>query len=411
MGRKILLIEDDRETASYLTKGLNQEGHGVEQATNGQDGLFRATDGSFDLIILDRMLPVLDGLSVLKALRAARIDTPILILSALASVGDRIEGLECGSDDYLVKPFSFAELLARVNALLRRRESRIDPAEHRLTVGDLEIDPLSRTVKRAGKKLDLKPREYLLLEYFARNEGRVVTRTMLLEQVWDYHFDPGTNVIDVHVSRLRRKLDSLSAHLRPLQEGYHNGLVRLHGQTTPREAALVVHRLPNRQWLVSGRLAGEALAIRDTLERSLLIALLVAGLLGLMCGLILAHYVGQRIGDIAKVANRISARDLSQRVPVSRARDAFDRLGLQIKAMVDRISTLMEELRLLTDSLAHDLRSPVSRLRSAAHAAAQASDPAEQEELLGSVIRQADSLMRILTTVLEISRSEALTGR
>src|SRR6478752_7689751 len=190
MGRKILLVEDDRETASYLAKGLNQEGHSVEQATNGQDGLFRATDGTFDLIILDRMLPVLDGVSVLKALRAARIDTPVLILSALASVGDRIEGLECGSDDYLVKPFSFAELLARVNALLRRREARVDPAEHRLTVGDLEIDPLSRTVKRGGKKLDLKPREYLLLEYFARNEGRVVTRTMLLEQVWDYHRDP-----------------------------------------------------------------------------------------------------------------------------------------------------------------------------------------------------------------------------
>jgi two-component system OmpR family response regulator len=158
MGRKILLVEDDRETASYLATGLNQEGHSVEQATNGQDGLFRATDGSFDLIILDRMLPGLDGLSVLKALRAARIDTPVLILSALASVGDRIEGLEHGSDDYLVKPFSFAELLARVNALLRRRESRVDPAEHRLTVGDLEIDPLSRSVKRGGKNLDLKPR-------------------------------------------------------------------------------------------------------------------------------------------------------------------------------------------------------------------------------------------------------------
>ena len=142
MGRKILLVEDDRETASYLAKGLTQEGHSVEQATNGQDGLFRATDGSFDLIILDRMLPVLDGMSVLRALRAAQIETPVLILSALASVGDRIEGLECGSDDYLVKPFSFAELLARVNALLRRREARVDPADHRLTVGDLEIDPL-----------------------------------------------------------------------------------------------------------------------------------------------------------------------------------------------------------------------------------------------------------------------------
>ena len=206
MGRKILIIEDDPETADYLARGLTQEGHAVEQVSNGQEGLFRASDGSYDLVILDRMLPVLDGLSVLKALRAAKVETPVLILSALASVGDRIEGLECGSDDYLVKPFSFAELLARANALLRRSESRV-AADHRLTVGDLVIDPLSRSVKRGGKKLDLKPREYLLLEYFARNEGRVVTRTMLLEQVWDYHFDPATNVIDVHVSRLRRKLD------------------------------------------------------------------------------------------------------------------------------------------------------------------------------------------------------------
>jgi len=206
MGRKILIIEDDAETADYLGRGLSQEGHSIELATNGQDGLYRATDGSFDLIILDRMVPVIDGLSVLRALRAAKIETPVLILSALASVGDRIEGLECGSDDYLVKPFSFAELLARANALLRRSEARVT-TDPRLAVGDLVIDPLARTAKRGGRKLDLKPREYLLLEYFARNEGRVVTRTMLLEQVWDYHFDPATNVIDVHVSRLRRKLE------------------------------------------------------------------------------------------------------------------------------------------------------------------------------------------------------------
>ena len=206
MGRKILVIEDDAETADYLGRGLTQEGHLVEQVSNGQDGLYRATDSTFDLIILDRMVPVLDGLSVLRALRAAQIETPVLILSALASVGDRIEGLDCGSDDYLVKPFSFAELLARANALLRRSEARV-AADPQLTVGDLVIDPMSRTVKRAGKKIDLKPREYLLLEYLARNEGRVVTRTMLLEQVWDYHFDPATNVIDVHVSRLRRKLE------------------------------------------------------------------------------------------------------------------------------------------------------------------------------------------------------------
>jgi signal transduction histidine kinase len=206
-------------------------------------------------------------------------------------------------------------------------------------------------------------------------------------------------------------LETLPANLLPLREGYHNALIRKHGQTTPREAALAVQHLPTGEWVVSGRIAGEGYAIRDTLERSLLIALIVAGLLGLLCGLITARYVGRRISDIAGVANRISGRDLSQRVPVSGAGDAFDRLGGQINAMLDRISTLMEELRLLTDSLAHDLRSPVSRLRSAAFAAAEATDPGEQEELLGSVIRQADSLMRILTAVLEISRSEALTGR
>jgi len=208
MGRKILLVEDDSETAAYLTRGLEEEGHSVEHVAEGRDGLFRATDATFDLIILDRMLPGLDGLALLRGVRAAGVATPVIILSALASVGDRIEGLECGSDDYLVKPFSFAELLARANALLRREEGRATGAgELRLVVGDLEIDPLARSVKRAGRKIDLKPREYRLLEYLARNEGRVVTRTMLLEQVWDYHFDPGTNVIDVHVSRLRRKLE------------------------------------------------------------------------------------------------------------------------------------------------------------------------------------------------------------
>ncbi len=211
--------------------------------------------------------------------------------------------------------------------------------------------------------------------------------------------------------QVKGNLETLPATFLPLRDGYRNALIRLHGQTTPREAALVVYRLPSGEWLVSGRIAGEGLSIRDTLERSLLIALLVAGLLGLLGGAITAHYVGRRINDIATVANRISARDLSQRVSVSHAGDAFDRLGGQINAMLDRISALMEELRLLTDSLAHDLRSPVSRLRAAAHAAAEASDPSEQEELLGSVIRQADALMRILSAVLEISRSEALTGR
>ncbi|MEP6983441.1 MAG: ATP-binding protein [Sphingomicrobium sp.] len=218
-------------------------------------------------------------------------------------------------------------------------------------------------------------------------------------------------LLDRDGRQIEGNLQAVPPSLLRFREGYRNALIRLSGQTTPSEAALMMHKLPSGEWLVSGRIAGEGLAIRDTLERSLLIALVVAGLLGLFCGLILARYVGQRIGEIVRVADRISGRDLSQRVPVTRADDAFDRLGRQINAMLDRIGALMEELRLLTDSLAHDLRSPVSRLRAAAHSAAQARDPSEQEELLGSVIRQADSLMRILTTVLEISRSEALTGR
>jgi signal transduction histidine kinase len=195
------------------------------------------------------------------------------------------------------------------------------------------------------------------------------------------------------------------------QEGYRNAIIRLRGQPSPHQSQIILTRLRSGEWLVSGRLVGEGLAFRTTLERSLLLALVVAGLLGLLCGVILAHYVARRVGNIAVVANRISARDLSQRVPLSGAGDSFDRLSIQINAMLDRISALMDELRLLTDSLAHDLLSPVSRLRAAAYAAAEANDPAEQEELLNSVVRNADGLMRILTTVLEITRSEALTGR
>lgn len=203
----------------------------------------------------------------------------------------------------------------------------------------------------------------------------------------------------------------LSAGAQPLREGYRNALIRLRGQTTPHEGPIVVHRLPTGQWIVSGRIYGEGLALTETLERSLVISVLLAVLLGLACGVILAQYVGQRVRDIAAVAERISGRDLTQRVPLSGSGDAFDGLAQQFNAMLDRIGALMAELRLLTDSLAHDLRSPVSRLRAAAHAAAETADPKEQEELLGKVIRQADALMRILTAAIEISRSEAQTGR
>jgi len=206
MAQKILLIEDDRQTATYIVKGLGEEGMTVDHADNGRDGLFHATDGGYDAIILDRMLPGMDGMAVLGALRAGGIHTPVLMLSALGAVDDRVAGLTAGSDDYLTKPFAFAELLARLKLMLRRGGSGTQ-AVTKLACGDLDMDLLSRKVKRGQRAIDLQPREFRLLEYLLRHKEQVVTRTMLLEGVWDYHFDPGTNVIDVHVSRLRRKID------------------------------------------------------------------------------------------------------------------------------------------------------------------------------------------------------------
>lgn len=206
MSQKLLVVEDDATTADYIAKGLEEEGFIVDRADNGRDGLFLATEASHDAIILDRMLPGMDGLAVLAALRAAGIETPVIILSALATADERIKGLTGGSDDYLAKPFAFAELLARLRILLRRRASGQVP-ETRLICGNLEMDLLSRKVLRGGRAIDLQPREFRLLDYLLRHRDEVVTRTMLLEGVWDYHFDPGTNVIDVHISRLRRKID------------------------------------------------------------------------------------------------------------------------------------------------------------------------------------------------------------
>jgi len=207
MGGKILLIEDDRTTAEFIRKGLAEHGHVIDHSEDGRDGLFMATDGGYDAIILDRMLPGLEGLAVLGALRAAGSETPVLLLSALGSVDDRVTGLTAGSDDYLVKPFAFAELLARLELLMRRRGSGTH-VETILTCATLRMDLLKREVKRGERAIDLQPREFRLLEYLLRHTDQVVTRTMLLEGVWDYHFDPGTNVIDVHISRLRRKVDA-----------------------------------------------------------------------------------------------------------------------------------------------------------------------------------------------------------
>ena len=222
---RLLVIEDDASVADFIVRGFREGGHTIDHADNGKDGLFLATTETYDALIVDRMLPELDGLSVIKTLRGAENTTPVLILSALGEVDDRVRGLRAGGDDYLTKPFAFSELLARLEALARRRGGDAPVTE--LQVADLEMNLLARAVTRAGQPIDLQPREFKLLEYFMRNAGHVVTRTMLLENVWDYHFDPQTNVIDVHVSRLRRKIDKdfdrPLLHTPPLHCPYNNG--------------------------------------------------------------------------------------------------------------------------------------------------------------------------------------------
>jgi two-component system OmpR family response regulator len=227
VGHKILVVEDDEATAQYIAKGLAEEGFVVDRADNGRDGLFHATDGTYACIVLDRMLPGLDGMAVLAALRSAGVETPVIVLSALGSAEDRVKGLTSGSDDYLGKPFAFAELLARIRLLIRRGAAAAAP-ETVLRCDDLEMDLLARRVRRGGRIIELQPREFRLLEFLLRHVDQVVTRTMLLEGVWDYHFDPGTNVVDVHLSRLRKKVDEGS--VRPLLHtvrgaGYRLGAV------------------------------------------------------------------------------------------------------------------------------------------------------------------------------------------
>jgi len=202
---RILLIEDDAEQAGFLIKGLREAGHVIDHAADGRNGLFLAAGEKYDAMIVDRMLPSVDGLTIISTVRAAGNHTPVIILSALGEVDDRIRGLRAGGDDYLVKPFSFSELLARLEAVMRR--GPVKPADTVLHVGDLELNLLSRSVQRGSRAIDLKPQEFRLLEYLMRHHGQVVTRTMMFENVWDYHFDPQTNVIDVHISRLRSKID------------------------------------------------------------------------------------------------------------------------------------------------------------------------------------------------------------
>ena len=202
---KVLVIEDDKDTSEYVARGLREQGHVVDVAGNGRDGMFLAAEGAHDVMVVDRMLPGVDGLALVKTIRGAGVRTPVLFLTALGGIDDRVEGLEAGGDDYLVKPFAFAELLARIQALARRPP--LSGEETVLKVADLEMDLVRRSVTRGGKRIDLKPREFLLLEYLMRHAGQVVTRTMLLEHVWEFHFDPRTNIVETHMSRLRAKVD------------------------------------------------------------------------------------------------------------------------------------------------------------------------------------------------------------
>ena len=202
---RILVIEDDRKTADYIARGMVEAGHVCDVVDDGQDALFQATREQYDVMVVDRMVPGLDGLSVVKAVRAAKVKTPAIFLTSIGGVDDRVEGLEAGGDDYLTKPFAFSELLARVNALARRPP--VQDQKTVLRVADLEVDLVKRQVTRQGQPIDLQPREFTLLEVLMRGEGRVLTRTMLLERVWDFHFDPKTSVVETHISRLRAKID------------------------------------------------------------------------------------------------------------------------------------------------------------------------------------------------------------
>jgi len=203
---KIAIIEDDKETRNYIAKGLKESGFTVDSASDGLEGLLLAKTGAYDVLVIDRMLPQLDGLTLVKTLRSSGCTVPVLFLTTMCGIDDRVEGLNAGADDYLVKPFAFSELAARVNALLRRPQMTVEPTY--LQVQDLEIDLLKRVVKRGGQAIELQPTEFRLLEYLARHAGQVVTRTLLLENVWDFHFDPKTNMVETHISRLRGKLNA-----------------------------------------------------------------------------------------------------------------------------------------------------------------------------------------------------------
>ena len=526
---KILIIEDDLDAASYLVKAFREAGHTTEHASDGESGLFMASENSYDVLIVDRMLPKRDGLSVISELRKRDVNTPVLILSALGQVDDRVTGLRAGGDDYLPKPYSFTELLARVEVLGRRRGSPDQDMVYR--VGDLELDRLSHNVRRNGKEILLQPREFRLLEYLMKYAGQVVTRTMLLENVWDYHFDPQTNVIDVHVSRLRSKIEKdfdkpllrrlMTERVGAIRNGrfrtlYRNTAVRLSalylilfavcaaalvfyvtsisedqlrqrmkasveeevqvlndifssggiqallsvlenlsnqpganlyviaapngellagnvarlqpgvidregwtdspflysrfGERAGGEKHMAVARiffLENGARILVGRDLGEPENARLLVRRALMLALGIMGLGALIIWFAIGRTALQRIDRMSGAAQNIMAGDLSQRLPVSGAGDEFDRLSVSLNAMLARMERLDEGLRQVSDNIAHDLKTPLTRLRNKAESALASDSSDTHAAALEDVIAESDQLIRTFNALLMISRVEA----
>ena len=542
---RILVVEDDLEAQRYLVQGLKESGHVVDDAADGDLGLSLALSRPYDVAIIDRMLPKMDGLGVVAEMREHGNTTPVLFLSALSEVDDRVKGLKAGGDDYLTKPYAFVELLARVDALMRRRSPVT--VKTQLSVGDLHLDLLTRAAKRGDQAIDLQPREFRLLEYLMRHAGQVVTRTMLLESVWEYHFDPQTNVIDVHISRLRAKIDKgfdtpllhtirgagymipcamngagavIKNSLRLLRtQAFRIVLVYVllfalsvtallfftywntrrtiddadrpdHRGRHPRPARAISH--PAAEYTRAGRerdkwpyaasrpgalssrrfahrvLAGSfdswpsitpdpdnfvefdyerrtngvpetrrargrvfpisdpagdfyLLVAVDVHDRDITqhmftttlpwtVALIL--LFGLLGGLLMSQNMLRRLDAINRTSGEIIAGDLTRRVPVSRAHDEFDALAENLNRMLDRIERLMKGLREVTDSVAHDLRTPLNRLRqrleqSQARLGAAGSDTSDIER----AIAETDQLIGTFNALLLIAETDAGTGR